>query len=430
MWMSAIVVRLPLLVVKGEGPSLLGRNWLKELQLNWQQIYWVQNKPLEALLQKYQAVFSEGLGTCKGFKAKILVDPEAKPRFCKARSVPYFFRDKVEKELLRLVDEGTLEPVEHSEWATPIVSVLKSDKQSVRICGDFKQTINPVAKLDRHPIPKVEDLFANLAQGKTFTKLDLSQAYLQLPVDEESQKYLVINTHKGLFRYTRLPYGISSAPGIFQRFMENLLKDIPGVSVFIDDILITGETEEDHLKALEEVLHRLEKANLRAKRIKCKFMAPSVDYLGHRTDAEGLHPIKEKVSAITEAPEPKNVQELRSFLGLITYYSKFLRNMSTVLAPLYKLTRKVSLGTGQLKRRRLSRHRRIFSHLRICWCISTQICQYCWRVMHRHMEWAQCWPTECLMAQSGQSALHLVHCQLPSATMLKLKEKLWLVCLA
>ena len=95
------------------------------------------------------------------------------------------------------------------------MAVLKSDKSSVRICGDFKVTVNPVVKLDKYPIPKIEDLFVHLAGGKTFTKLDLSQAYQQLPLDEESKSFVVINTHKCLFRYTRLPYGISSAPGIF-----------------------------------------------------------------------------------------------------------------------------------------------------------------------------------------------------------------------
>jgi len=105
--------------------------------------------------------------------------------------------------------------VEVSDWAAPIVPVLKSDRSSVRICGDFNVTVNPVLKPDAYPIPKVDDLYAKLQGGKFFTKLDLSQAYQQLCFDKESKKYTVINTHKGLFRYTRLPYGISFAPGIF-----------------------------------------------------------------------------------------------------------------------------------------------------------------------------------------------------------------------
>ena len=150
------------------------------------------------MLEKHKAVFEPGLGKVTGYEAKILVDPEARPKYCKARTVPYFYQEKVERELDRLVEEGTLEPVEHSEWAAPIVAVLKPDKQRVCICGDFKQTINKVAKLDRYPIPRVQDLFAKIGGGKTFTKLDLSQAYLQVPLDEESKKYVVINTQKGL----------------------------------------------------------------------------------------------------------------------------------------------------------------------------------------------------------------------------------------
>ena len=142
-------------------------------------------------------------------------------------------------------------------------------------------TVNPVSKLNRYPIPKVEDLFATLERGKTFTKLDLSQAYQQLKLDVESRKYVVVNTHKGLFRFTRLPCGISSAPGIFQKAMEGLLQGIPRVTVYIDDILITGETKAEHLQTLEEVLKRLVKAGLRVKKNKCKFMVPSVSYLGH-----------------------------------------------------------------------------------------------------------------------------------------------------
>ena len=227
------------------------------------------------MLDKHKPVFQEGLGRLKGFKAKIYVDPSSKPRFCRARSVPYAMRDKVEEELKRLQKEGSLEPVESAEWAAPIVPVLKSDRSSVCICGDFRLTVNPVSKLDRYPIPKVEDLFVKLKKGKQFTKIDLSQAYQQLPLDEDSKQFVVINTHKGLFCYTRLPFGISSAPGIFQCVIDSLLQGIEGIAVYLDDILITGSTEEEHLATLEEVLSRLDEAGLRVKRNKCEFMKPS-----------------------------------------------------------------------------------------------------------------------------------------------------------
>ena len=147
--------KVPLIVVKGSGLTLMGRNWLQLFKLDWQEIFLLQStsaSPIQQILQKHSSVFQEGIGTLTGFKAKIIVDPSAPPKYCKPRSVPYFLRDKVEKELNRLVAEGTLEPVEVAEWASPIVSVLKPDKINVRICGDFKQTVNPVSTLDKYRI--------------------------------------------------------------------------------------------------------------------------------------------------------------------------------------------------------------------------------------------------------------------------------------
>ena len=246
--------QLPLLVVKGGGPPLLGRNWFSQIRLNWREIHQVQPASVGSLLARYSSVFKKGLGTLQGYKAKIFVDPDATPRFHRARSVPFALREKVEQELQRLQDEGTLEPVDIADWAAPIVAVLKRDGNSVRICGDFSVTINPVSKLDRYPIPRVDELFSRLSNGKLFSKLDLSQAYQQIPLEETSKKYTVINTHRGLFKYTRLPFGIASAPGIFQRVIESLLQGIDGVIVYLDDILITGKTQEDHMKSLDALV--------------------------------------------------------------------------------------------------------------------------------------------------------------------------------
>ena len=148
----------------------------------------------------------------------------------------------------------------------------------------------------------------------TFTKIDLSQAYLQLPLDEESKKFVVINTLKGLFRYTRLPFGISAAPGIFQRVMNNILQGILGVMVYLDDILITGPTVSKHIQSLETVLDRLAKAGLHIKKNKCTFMSSSVIYLENKVDSEGLHPLPDKVRTIVEAPCPSNPKQLKAYL--------------------------------------------------------------------------------------------------------------------
>ena len=238
----------------------------------------------------------------------------------------------MEQELDHLTKEGIIEPIQFADWAASIVPVMKKDGTSLRICGDFKVTVNQVSKLDKYPIPKIDDLFAQLAGGKRFTKLDMSQAYQQLVLEEDSRKYVVINTHRGLFRYNCLPFGISSAPGIFQRVMESLLSGIQGVVVYIDDVLVTGKTEAQHLTALDEALSRMREAGLRLRKDKCVFLAPSVVYLGHRIDKQGLHPVAEKLQALQEAPRPTNVSELKSYLGLLTYYARFLPNLSTQLA--------------------------------------------------------------------------------------------------
>ena len=140
--------------------------------------------------------------------------------------------------------------------------------------------------------------------------------------------------------YCRLPFGVSSSPGIFQRCMENILQGISHVCVYLDDILITGSTHEEHIANLKEVLHRLSKAGLRLKLAKCTFMAKEVVYLGHKLSAEGLFPTPEKIKAIQKAPHPKNLTELKAFLGLVNYYSRFIPNLSSILEPLYRLLRK------------------------------------------------------------------------------------------
>lgn len=136
------LVRLPLQVVQGNGPSLIGRGWLQHIRLDWRKICTLSSSLLENVLQQHSTVFREGLGTLEGFKAKIYVDPAVTPKFCKARPVPFAMRAKVEAELDHLVQQGILTPVQHAEWAAPIVPVLKRDKESVRICGDFKCTVN------------------------------------------------------------------------------------------------------------------------------------------------------------------------------------------------------------------------------------------------------------------------------------------------
>ena len=345
---------LELIVVAGSGPSLLGRDWLHKLKLDWKGIYKVQatsDQSLQDVLGKHPNLFNEELGKMKSTTASIYIDPAATPVFCRPRTVPYALRAKVEQELQRLERDNVIEPVQFSKWAAPVVPVVKRDG-SVRLCGDYKVTVNKVALADSYPLPRIEDMFATLGKGQKFSKLDLAHAYQQIPLDEQSKDLVTINTHKGLYRYNRLPFGVSAAPAIFQRTIEGVLRGIPNMCVYIDDILVTGETEKEHFETLDRVLTRLDQEGMRLKRSKCAFLLSSVEYLGHQITAEGLQPTADKVKAIVNAPPPTSVAQLRSFLGMLNYCGKFLHNLSTLLAPLHQLLQakqKWSWGPDQEK---------------------------------------------------------------------------------
>ncbi len=328
---------LPLIVAEGKKAPLLGRKWLRSFSIDWKDIFSVQSQKMsmDDVCNKYKGIF-DGKGSIKNFTADIRVKPDTVPKFCKARPVPYAMKERVEVELDRLEKDGILRKIERSDWASPIVIVPKSDK-SIRICGDYKVTINPSLESRVYPMPTAEDLFSKLAGSKIFTKLDLSSAYQQLELSENSKPLLVINTHKGLYEYQHLSFGVSTAPAIFQCVMEQILQGIDGLEVLLDDILMGSEKETEHVQLVDKVLGRLAEHGIKLKLSKCKFMTESVEYLGHRIDADGIHPLSDKIKAITEAPTPRNVSELRSFIGMVNYYGKFISNMSTALAPLYSL---------------------------------------------------------------------------------------------
>ena len=332
--------RLPLLIVAGKGPSLFGRNWLQSIRLDWKTIGLVTldkgQAQVQVLLQKYEEVFAKDLGTMHHFQASLKVQRDSKPLFYKPRPVPFALKEALGKELDGLENEGILEKVTYSAWASPIVPVPKGDGH-IRICGDYKVTVNKYLDVEQYPLPKSNELFASLAGGQKFTKLDLTQAYQQMRLDDDSRQFVTINTHQGLYRYTRLPFGNASAPAIFQRTMDTILQGVPHTLCYIDDILITGESTEEHLRNLEEVLKRLRHHHIRAKQKKCFFLQDSVEFLGHCVDAQGLHTSPAKVEAIQMAPRPCNQRQLRSFLGLVQYYGKFIPNLSSLLHPLHAL---------------------------------------------------------------------------------------------
>ena len=323
---------LQLHVMKGIGPTLLGREWLHSIRLNWPVMHLETQSGFRDVLDRHAAVFSDELGRLLNIKARIQLKEEPKPRFWKARPVAFARKPAVERGLDQLEAEGIVKRMTHSEWAAPIVTPIKKDGE-VRICGDFKVTINPQLDVDEYPLPRIEEIYANLSGGQQLSVIDLRQAYLQMEVGEESKTYLTVNTHRGPYQYQRLPYGVASAPAVA---MDQVLQGIPGVQCYLDDIIVTGRTREEHLKALDKVLGRLEEHGLKANREKCKFLQNSVEYLGHVITAEGLHQSPKKVQAMTGLPSPQNVGQLRSFLGMVQYYACFLPDLATHLAPLHR----------------------------------------------------------------------------------------------
>ena len=338
--------RLRLVVCQGHGNNILGRNGIKELRLDTLSLNDIDclssvnsintgNQKITDLLTRYNDIFQDNLGRCT-VKVSLQLKEGAKPKFFKPRSLPFAYREAVEADLQRLVSEGVLESISTTEWAAPIVVVPKASGK-VRICADFSTGVNQALDIEKYPLPKPNDLFVALNGGTLFSKIDLSEAYLQVEVDDESKKVLVINTHKGLFKFNRLPFGIASAPSLFQKIMDEMLSGLEHTVCYLDDIIVTGTTPENHLRNLAAVLDRIAAYGFRVNRKKCAFLQPSVEYLGFIVDRRGVHSSPSKTKAINDMPQPVNVSQLRSFLGMVNHYAKFVPNLAHRLSPLYSL---------------------------------------------------------------------------------------------
>ena len=363
--------KLTVLVVP-RGINLLGRDWIEDIPLSLASYGHTTNeappermgaleiqKDLEGVLEAHSQVFEDcehGLLTaCKARMYPI----EDRRIFYKAAPVAYATKPKVDKHLDRMLEQGIIEPVRFSEYACPIVVADKSDGD-IRICGNYKLTANKVLNLEQYPIPSLDDMVQTLQGGLKFSKVDLSHAYNQIELEDDSKKYTTINTHRGLYQYNRLPYGIASAPAWFQRTMETLLSGIPMCRPYLDDVIVSGRTEEEHLRNLEMLLQRLEENGMRLKRTKCEFMRDSITYLGHKIDATGIYPLDDKLEAVREAPEPQNQEELRAYLGLLGYYRQFIPRLTDHIAPLNDLLKAeyTSKPAGGGKQRRRSKNPR------------------------------------------------------------------------
>ena len=256
-----------------------------------------------------------------------------------ARSLPFSMKSMVETELKRLLAAKIIYPVSSPVISAPIVPVVKQAGASrpIRICGDYSLTLNKLIDRDSYTLPRLEEILHKVSGAQVYSVLDLADAYLQVDLDEASQHLTCISTHLGHFAYTKMQFGISAAPLIFQEAIDTVLKDIPYTSTYQDDILIGTPTHELHDEILQRVKMRLENYNFRVNPSKCQIKQPSVKFLGYNLSKGKLLPNPDRVSALNRLPTPSNKEQLRSLLGSLRHYGCFCPNFSQVARPLYHL---------------------------------------------------------------------------------------------
>ncbi len=245
---------------------------------------------------------------------------------------------KVREELCHMEENGIIEEVtQPTDWCAPMVPVLKKNGK-VRICVDLKK-LNEQVKRERFILPTSEEITAELSGATVFSSLDAALGFFQIPLHSESSRLTTFITPFGRYCFRRLPFGITSAPEIFQRKMSETLQGLRGVSVYMDDIVVHGKDMEEHDLNLQKVLERVESAGLKLNKDKCKLRQEKLNFLGQVVDAAGVRPDPAKVQAIRELAAPGNVHELKRILGMVNYLDKSVLNLSTVGQPLYELLR-------------------------------------------------------------------------------------------
>ncbi|XP_028418120.1 uncharacterized protein K02A2.6-like [Dendronephthya gigantea] len=294
---------------------------------------------VDQLVAEYDDLF-QGIGKLKGVQVKLHIDEQVQLVAQKHRRVPFHLREKLDAELERLEKAEIIEKVETAtNWVSPIVITPKNGTDEIRMCVD-KGAPNRAIKRVRHVIPTIEDLRHDVNGAKVFSKLDLANGFHQLELHEDSRGVTTFSTHVGLRRFRRLNFGTNSAPEIFHEELRKLLTGIKGVRNIHDDILVTGVDIQDHYRALSETFQRLREAGLTLKRSKCEFERSELTFFGLVFTKDGIRPDPEKVKAIQHLSPPKNVAQLRSFLGMTNYSAQFIPDYATLVDPLRSLTKK------------------------------------------------------------------------------------------
>lgn len=295
------------------------------------------------LLKRYRDVFAlpgEPLGATDRAEHHIKLKPGTNPIYIPAYRLPHSQRQVVEEQIKEMLEQGVIEN-SRSPWNSPLFLVPKKNGQ-FRPVIDFRQ-VNEVTEDERFPLPVLKDLLMSLGQGnKFFSSLDLVSGYWQVPMAPESRAVTAFSTPQGHFQWKRMPFGLKSAPITFQRMMNTIFAEEIGkdVYVYLDDVIICGKDLRSHLGSLESVLLKLRDSGLKAKLTKCEFLKSRIKFLGHVVDGDGIHTVEDKILAVKNFPQPKNAENVRSFLGLCGYYRSFVKGFSKIASPLNTLLRK------------------------------------------------------------------------------------------
>ena len=300
-----------------------------------------QKRSLKPILEKHVKLFDGTLGKWKGIQHRLveLKDKNTVPIASRPYPVPVKNKQTLMLEIERLCKIGVLRKVNNSEWQSPSTIIPKKDN-TVRFITDFRK-LNEKIKRKPFPIPNIRDTLLELEGFEFGTSLNLNMGYYHIELCPDSRKYCTIVFPFGKYEYLRLPMGLCNSPDIFQEHMSDLMNDLEFVRAYIDEVAILSTTTwEDHLEKVDTVLTRLEDAGLKVNGLKSFFGRKEFEYLGYILTPNGVKPVEKKIQAMLDIAPPKNVKQLRSFLGVVNYYRDMWMRRSHILAPLNALNRK------------------------------------------------------------------------------------------
>ncbi len=301
-----------------------------------------QREQLLQLLIEFADIFAEEGELGRTDRITHNIDTGSAPPIRQSvRRVPVCQKTEL-KDLLTDMEKKEVIRPSNSPWASPIVLVRKRDG-SHRFCVDYRK-LNAVTRKDAYPIPRIDDTLDTLSGACWFSTLDMVSGYWQVEMGEKDREKPAFCTPYGLYEFNVLPFGLCNGPATFQRLMDLVLAGLKMSQclVYIDDVIVVGRTFDEHLCNLREVFGRVRGAGLKLKPSKCAFLQERVYYLGHEVSRKGVATDPTKIHQVAHWPVPQSVKDVQKFLGLATYYHRFVRNFASIAKPLHRLTEKTA----------------------------------------------------------------------------------------